>query len=265
VITTTSADGTSVRAADQGRGPAILIVHAGMDDGKSWRKVAGRLAARFRVVRLLRRQYRLDISSRSPCTIAQEAQDVLAVAKAIGEPALVVGHSSGGVVALEAIVASPPAFPGAVLYEPPVVIGPPLGGDAVGRAEAAIAGGRPGRAMTIFLRDVVQIPAYAAHLAGLTVAVAPRWRAFIPRQINDAAAINQLGVRLDAYAQIQIPVILLGGGRSPAHLGTRLDALARTLPHAEKVVLPRQGHGANQTAPGDVARVIETLADKVLG
>jgi len=70
--------------------------------------------------------------------------------------------------------------------------------------------------------------------------------------------------RLDAYAQIQIPVILLGGRRSPAHLGTRLDALARTVPHAEKVMLPRQGHGANQRAPGDVARVIETLADKVL-
>jgi len=36
------------------------------------------------------------------------------------------------------------------------------------------------------------------------------------------------------------------------------------LPHADKVVLPRQGHGAHQTAPGDVARVIETLAGKVL-
>jgi hypothetical protein len=36
------------------------------------------------------------------------------------------------------------------------------------------------------------------------------------------------------------------------------------MPHAEKVVLPRQGHGADQRAPGEVARVIETLADKVL-
>jgi hypothetical protein len=36
------------------------------------------------------------------------------------------------------------------------------------------------------------------------------------------------------------------------------------VPHAEKVVLPRQGHGANQRAPGDVARVIETLAGTVL-
>jgi pimeloyl-ACP methyl ester carboxylesterase len=40
--------------------------------------------------------------------------------------------------------------------------------------------------------------------------------------------------------------------------------MARALPHAHKVALPRQGHGANQTAPGEVARVIGTLAGKVL-
>ena len=40
--------------------------------------------------------------------------------------------------------------------------------------------------------------------------------------------------------------------------------MARALPHVHKVVLPRQGHGANQTAPGDVARIIGTLVGKVL-
>jgi pimeloyl-ACP methyl ester carboxylesterase len=43
-----------------------------------------------------------------------------------------------------------------------------------------------------------------------------------------------------------------------------IEVRARTLPHAEKVVLPRQGHSANQTAPADIARVVETLAKKVL-
>jgi hypothetical protein len=32
MITTTSADGTSVHAVEQGQGPAILIVHPGLDD-----------------------------------------------------------------------------------------------------------------------------------------------------------------------------------------------------------------------------------------
>jgi pimeloyl-ACP methyl ester carboxylesterase len=72
-------------------------------------------------VRLHRRQYRLDI--KRACSIAQEAEDVLAIARVIGDPVLLVGHSSGGVVALEALAALPSTFAGAVLYEPPVVIG----------------------------------------------------------------------------------------------------------------------------------------------
>jgi len=254
-------EGLAVRLA-LWTGVAQLV--PGMDDGRSWGKVAARLAPRFRVVRLHRRQYRLDIVTGSPCTIDQEVDDVLAVAKVIGEPMLVVGHSSGGVVALEAMVASPSTFPGAVIYEPPVVIGPPLGGEALQRARAAMAAGKAGKAITIFMRDIVGIPPLVARLAGMFVAIQPRWRKFVPRQLDDVEAIDQLGVRLDAYARIEVPNVLLGGDHSPARLGKRLDALARALPRAEKVVLRGQGHGANQRAPGEVARIIETLADKVL-
>jgi hypothetical protein len=35
MITTTSADGTSVHAVEQGQGPAIPIVHPGLDDGRA--------------------------------------------------------------------------------------------------------------------------------------------------------------------------------------------------------------------------------------
>jgi hypothetical protein len=36
------------------------------------------------------------------------------------------------------------------------------------------------------------------------------------------------------------------------------------MPHSERVVLHRQDHGADLKHPKEVARVIETLADKVL-
>jgi pimeloyl-ACP methyl ester carboxylesterase len=96
------------------------------------------------------------------------------------------------------------------------------------------------------------------------VSVHPRYRAFAPRQIDEVEAIDYLGVRLGAYARIEVPVVLLGGDRSPAHLGERLDALARTLPRAERVVLRGQGHAAHTRAPDEIARVIATFADRVL-
>ena len=57
-----------------------------------------------------------------------EASDVLAAGAAAGELILLVGHSSGAVVALEAALASPPRFAGLVLCEPFLAVTAPLGG-----------------------------------------------------------------------------------------------------------------------------------------
>ena len=95
----------------------------------------------------------------------------------------------------------------------------------------------------------------------------PVWqvvRDHAPAQITDDEAIESLGVGLDRYARLDLPVLLLGGGRSPAHLRERLDALAAVLPRLDSVVvLPEQGHLANLRAPGEVAEVIAAFADRL--
>jgi pimeloyl-ACP methyl ester carboxylesterase len=257
-----SADGTEVRALDDGDGPAILVIHPGLDDGRSWAKVAARLSGRFRVLRVVRRHYRLDLPP-APYSITREVEDVLALASAIGPPMLVVGHSSGAVVALEAMARAPGAFAGAVLFEPPVATGPPdpSGAVAIARANAAVADGKPGKAGQIFVRDIVGMPAVTALLLRAIVIVMPRLRALVPRQITD---LDGVGIRLDAYAKISTPTILLGAERSPAHLARSLDALAAVMPNAEKIVLERRDHQAHQKAPGDVAEVIQALARRVI-
>jgi pimeloyl-ACP methyl ester carboxylesterase len=121
-----------------------------------------------------------------------------------------------------------------------------------------------GIAMQIFARDIVKMPALFGLLARVAVAMMPTLRAFVPRQIRDTRAIDDLGLRLDAYAGIEIPVVLLGGERSPPHLATRLDALASKLPRCERVLMRGQGHGANDDAPDDVARIIAAFAERVL-
>jgi pimeloyl-ACP methyl ester carboxylesterase len=261
----TSTDGIEVRARDEGAGPVILVLHAARDDGTAWGGVARRLADRFRVVRLHRRQHRLDLAAVLPCSIASEVDDVLAMIEVVGGPALVVGHSSGGVVALEAMVTAPSSFVGAVLYEPPVVVASPLGGEALSRARDALAGGRPGAALTVFLRDVVRVRPALARLVGSVTAAVPSRRATVSHQLDDCAAIDDLGVRLPAYATVPVPTVLLGGARSPAHFGQRMAALAEVMPRAEWVVLRRQGHHANLLAPGRVARVVAGHAGRAFG
>jgi pimeloyl-ACP methyl ester carboxylesterase len=261
VLTVAAGDGTEVRATDVGSGRCVLIVHPGLDDGRSWRRVAELLQPRFRVVVLHRRQYRMDLPG--GCSIAQEAADVVALAGAVGEPVLLVGHSSGGLVALEALLAAPPSFAGALLYEPPIETAPGEFRPAVQRAEAALRRRNPGRALTIFFRDVVRVPASVARLSGVALGLLPRWRALAARQIADLAAIDDIGVAFDRYGAIETRVVLLTGDRSRPHLRRRIGALAAALPRARTVVLHDQGHDANRRAPAVVAAEIEALAAEV--
>jgi pimeloyl-ACP methyl ester carboxylesterase len=261
-ITCKSADGTEATALFEGAGPTILIVHGGMDDGSSWQRVAGRLSDRFTVVRVVRRQYRVDLPPLTPYSMDAEVATVLAIAGSLTEPMIIVGHSSGGVVALETLAAAPGKFAGAVLYEPPVATGPPdENDDSSDRVKEALNAGQPGKAMQIFVRDVVGMPASSALALRALVATVGRLRALAPRQVGD---LEGLGPRLDLYASIQTPVLLLGGDRSPAHLGEKLDVLAATLPQAEKTVMPGRDHGANNKSPAEVADVIAGFAAKVL-
>ena len=261
MITAASVDGTDVRAFDDGSGPAILVVHPGLDDGRSWAKVSSRLSRSFRVIRIVRRHYRLDLPA-AAYSITAEVQDVLALADAIGPPMVIAGHSSGAVVALEAMATAPAAFAGAVLFEPPVSTAPPKPSEtaAIARANAAVADGKPGKAGQIFVRDIVGMPATSAALLRVILTVIPQLRALVPRQITD---LDGVGVRLDAYEKIDTPTVLLSAERSPTHLARSVNALAAVMPNAEKIVLARRDHMAHHKAPGEVAEVVQALACRV--
>jgi pimeloyl-ACP methyl ester carboxylesterase len=260
-----SADGARFTVTAVGNGKPILILHPGGSGSSSWRGVATFLAARFRVLLFDRRPYRLSGEVEPAATIANEVRDVAAIAEIVGEPMLLVGHSSGAVIALEAALVSPARFAGIVLYEPPVAVSAPLGGEPLTRANEALATGDPGRAMKIHLREIAQARSLLVSLVAL---FPPLWRQmtmFAAGQINDDNELESLGVGIDRYAHVDIPTLLLGGARSPRHLRDRLDALSAVMPHVESVViLKRQGHLANARAPRKVARIIETFANAAI-
>jgi pimeloyl-ACP methyl ester carboxylesterase len=57
-----------------------------------------------------------------------------------------------------------------------------------------------------------------------------------------------------------VPVLLLGGTKSPDFLGTALSELAAALPHAQRVTLPGLDHSGPED-DGSPLRVAETLRD----
>jgi pimeloyl-ACP methyl ester carboxylesterase len=262
-----SADGTGLVVRESGQGRPIVVVHGGMGAAAHWDPVSELLAPSWRILGLERRLYGRSGPPQSPHSMAHEAEDVVAVLAAVGEPAIVVGHSSGAVATLEAALLRPANLAGLVLYEPPVPAGIPLGGDHQARAEAALAAGDADTALYIFFHDIV---GFGDDL--IDPMRSPKWRAgweymqtVLPAQLEDNRAIRALPVGVDRYAAITVPALLLRGTQSPKHLHDRLAALAAALPHNSVVDLPGEGHNANMSSPQLVADAIDAFARKVLG
>jgi pimeloyl-ACP methyl ester carboxylesterase len=265
-ITVTASDGTSFPIIDEGAGRPILLLHGGSGTAANVVGVAAALTGRFRVLRLDRRTYRADpLPARPADLMAGEVDDVLAVAAAVDRPLLLVGHSSGAVVALQCALARPDRFAGMLLYEPPLAVDEPLGGEALLRAKAALDRGDPDEAMAIHMRDIVHLPRGLVFAFRHIPPLRDRLRLMTAGQIADDEALESLGVGLDRYAGIDVPTLLLGGDRSPRHLRDRLDALASVLPRLDSVVIMAgQGHSATMRAPHVVAGAIADFADRVM-
>jgi pimeloyl-ACP methyl ester carboxylesterase len=99
-----SADGTPIRFEVAGKDePTLVLVHGWALDRRLWDDQVARLAARHRVVTLDLAGHGESGRQRTQWTMAAFGQDVEAVAAALGAAQLVlVGHSMGGLVVLEA-------------------------------------------------------------------------------------------------------------------------------------------------------------------
>lgn len=255
-----------VPVVEQGSGPVLVVVHGGSGDLTAWARVADRLAGEFRVLRYTRPTYRRTPAPRGAEAAAAEVTDALAVVRSVAEPVVVVGHSSGAVVALEAALADPEPFAGVAVYEPPLdVTHSAAGGEAVRQARAALEDGKPIRAMRIHLHDLVGMPRRIV----LPITVLPPVRGFFTRfaeaQIADNEMLDALPVGMERFETLDVPVLLITGEKSPRHLQTRSSDLAAVLPQvAGHVALARQGHGANLGDPEALAVVISAFARTVL-
>lgn len=119
MTTVISPDGTCIGYQSVGAGPPLLLVHGSTRTRARWSSVMPALARRYTVHAMDRRGRGLSIPEVEPYSLSREAEDVAAVAQAVGGNVYVVGHSYGALAVLEAALITP-AFRRIVLYEPPI-------------------------------------------------------------------------------------------------------------------------------------------------
>jgi pimeloyl-ACP methyl ester carboxylesterase len=220
-----------------------LLIHSGGFTSRQWRKLGERLAPHHRVL--------------APDLIGYGAEpwpngqpfhfrdDVAFLARMLDEPAHIVGHSYGGLLALQVALAVPDRVRSLTLYEP-VAFG--VLDDVADRDARA---------------SLAQLKTYVPDERGVDEA----WLAGFVDWWNGAGAWQRLGDdtkgafrrvgwkvsqevaslvadRTDRarYATITVPTLLLGGEQTQPAERRTLERLAETLPGAQLQLFPGLGH-----------------------
>ena len=256
MITVRSNDGTQIAFWRSGQGPALLLVHgATASHATTWKLVLSQLEQHFTVYAMDRRG-RGGSGDAAAYDLQREAEDIVAVIESIGAPVNVLGHSYGGLCAIEAARLTD-KIQRLVLYE-----AVPLNGadtyapGMIERFEAMLDAGEIEPMLVAVYRDLVQMPpreivllrsqqeAWAVRLSNVRT---------LPREMRSEASYR---FEPERFTKVHSPTILLVGEDSPPREHDNAAGVAAALPNANVTVLPGQQHAAMHTAPELFVRVV---------
>jgi pimeloyl-ACP methyl ester carboxylesterase len=256
-----SKDGTSIAYDRQGSGPAVILVGGAFVDRSENAPLATELAKRFTVYNHDRRG-RGQSGDTLPYALEREIQDLQALIAEAGGVAHLYGASSGGPLALQAAAAGV-AVGRLAVYEVPYS----MAEEALRRwreyaqeLQGLLAEGRRGAAAALFMRVA---GATEEMLAGARNSpVWPGLQAIAHTLASDAACMGDGQPPTARLATITRPTLVATGGASPDSFvggggdffAQAADAIAASVPHAERLTIEGQTHMVD---PKALAPVLE--------
>ncbi|MCE6994302.1 alpha/beta hydrolase [Saccharothrix sp. S26] len=243
-----SKDGTAIAFTRIGSGPALIIV-----DGAMCHRAFGPatalaepLSEHFTVYTYDRRGRGGSGGGTAPHDVDREVEDIAALVEEAGGSAHLFGMSSGGTLVAEAAHRGVDAERIAI-YESPMIIDgtrAPMDPELPARVERAVAEGRRGEAIKLFMR-YVGTPGFFVAVMPLL----PMWKklkAVAHTLPHDFALTGELQrgtpPPADRWAGAEVPALVIAGGKSPEYMRNAQRHLASALPHGELTVLPGQTH-----------------------
>jgi len=233
----------------------VVVVHGSMDRGASFIKAIRHLRD-LDVVRYDRRGYGRSASAGVCGPLEEHVDDLVTILD--GEPAVVIGHSLGGIIALTAAERRPDLVCAVGAFEAPMpwVSWWPkrsAGGDAVrasGEDGARAAAER-------FMRRMIGDDRWEALPTATREARCNEGHALL----SDLRAVRVPAPPYD-LARIAQPVVAGRGTQSDAHHQRGADELAKDARHGELVVIDGAGHGAHFSHPLAFAELIRAAVDR---
>jgi pimeloyl-ACP methyl ester carboxylesterase len=267
-----STDGTRIGYRQLGHGPGLILVHGGMKSSQDLMTLAALLAAAFTVYVPDRRGRGLSGAYGDSFCIAREVEDLQALITKTGSRQ-VFGLSGGGLVVLRTALVTP-GIQRAALYEPPLSTDGSAPTSWVPRYEQEVAHGKWAAAAVTAVKGIGTEPTFnrlprvllvplmtlIMKLQGTSTGDDVTIRALIPTMHFEMRNVRELSDSLDDYRSLRIPILLMGGGRSPRFFWTILESLKATLPAATLKSFPELGHNGPED-DGRPQLIAKELAD----
>lgn len=259
-----STDGATIGYLTVGSGPSVIVIPGALSIAADYSTFAQALAEHFTVHTIERRGRGLSSPQGENYSIAKECEDVLALQQKTGA-SLLVGHSFGGLVALE-VARNNNAFSKVAVYEPGV----------------SIDGSIPMNWMPVYKKKLAEkkyMDAFIEFSLGIGPERArktPHWlmKLMLPLFINAHKRHQMLGLleenlrehqqvaRLDSsytnYREIPASVLLMYGGKSDTHwVNVSMERLATVLTQSETKEFPKFDHfGIDKKGSREVAQTV---------
>ena len=265
--TVVSRDGATISYLTMGSGPAVIVIPGALSIAANYVAFGSALGEHYTAHIVERRGRGLSSPQGTDYSIRKEQEDVLALQQKTGA-SLLVGHSYGGLVALEA-ARNNPSLTRIAVYEPGV----------------SIDGSIPMRWMPGYRKKLAEqkyFDAFVEFSLGTGPERArkmPRWCmklllplflssherkqmfGLLPENLREHQEVARLDSSYENYREIPAEVLLMYGGKSDsAWVNLAMKRLAAVLPRSETEEFPKLDHfGIDKKAPREVARFVSAF------
>lgn len=241
-------DSAQIHYRSAGTGdPPLLLVHGFTCTHQDWRLQAARFERERAVVALDLRCHGASTGRTDDCTIETYGSDVVALARHLGlAPAVLVGHSMGCRVVLEACRQAPERVAGLVLVDGSSLAAEP-GAETVLRHHIAAIGG------SAFVRDLFRqslLPDSAEGRAIMERAL--RFPAEVALQLFPQMVGWEARLLKQALAAVRVPLLAMQSTNldpqrrrvhlQPGQTTPWLDLVREQVPQARVEIVPNAGH-----------------------
>jgi pimeloyl-ACP methyl ester carboxylesterase len=260
---------------DIGDGEAVVFVHGGLGDYRTWMAQMDAFSRNYRVIAVSRRyaypnkQQKIDSNDYS---VTPHAEDLAQLLKTLDlGPVHLVGHSYGAFTSLLTALEHPELLRSLTLGEPPVMsllAHSPEGGVAgsefvqnvLAPTAEAFLSANDQKAVELFIGGVLGDGEYFSHASQEQ------------KELMMANAFGLRGVILtekpfpllncDSVSNLQTPTLLIKGDRSPKLFGEIVNVLAQCIEGSELAVLSDASHGLEYENPVEFNRIVLDFIDK---